>query len=88
MTNDERIIELSKGKLLLLVIGAAVFVALGIWMYLPDSTWIESQPPFQRSIAYARDWNCFSRVLWTVWDRRNQETVKTALTGRICCLGT
>jgi hypothetical protein len=30
MTNDEKIIELSKGKFLLLVVGAAVFVALGI----------------------------------------------------------
>ncbi len=46
MTNDEKIIELSKGKILLLVIGAAVFVALGIWMYLLNPAWIESQPRF------------------------------------------
>lgn len=46
MANDEKIIEFSKGKILLLVIGAAVFVALGMWMYLLDPPWIESQHRF------------------------------------------
>jgi hypothetical protein len=50
MTNDEKIIELSKGKILLLVIGAAAFVALGIWMYRLDPAWIESQPRFNNPL--------------------------------------
>ena len=50
MTNDEKIIELSKGKILLLVIGAGVFVGLGIWMYLLDPAWIESQPRFNEPL--------------------------------------
>jgi hypothetical protein len=43
---DEKTIDLSKTKLLLLVAGALIFVALGIWMYQLDSAWIEAQRRF------------------------------------------
>jgi hypothetical protein len=46
MKNDEKIIELSKTKLLLLIAGALIFVALGIWMYQLDPAWIEAQRRF------------------------------------------
>jgi hypothetical protein len=41
--NNEKIIELSKKKILLLVIGSFVFVALGIWLLSVDETFIQSQ---------------------------------------------
>jgi hypothetical protein len=46
MNDDEKMIELSKTKLLLLITGALIFVALGIWMYQLDSAWIEAQRRF------------------------------------------
>lgn len=46
MRNDDRIIALSKTKIVLLIIGALAFVALGIWMYQLDAAWIESQRRF------------------------------------------
>lgn len=46
MNSDDKIVLLSKTKILLLVVGALVFVALGIWMYQLDPGWIESQRLF------------------------------------------
>ena len=46
MNGDDRIVELSKTKILLLVVGALAFVALGVWMYQLDPAWIESQRRF------------------------------------------
>lgn len=46
MNCDDRIVELSKTKISLLLIGAMVFVALGILMYQLDPAWIESQRRF------------------------------------------
>ena len=45
-SNNTKVIELSKVKVLLLIVGALAFVALGIWMLQLDSTWIESQRRF------------------------------------------
>jgi hypothetical protein len=50
MNNDERTIELSKTKLLLLIAGALIFVALGIWMYQLDPAWIETQRRFNSPV--------------------------------------
>jgi len=50
MNNDEKIIELSKTKLLLLITGALIFVALGIWMYQLDPAWIEAQRRFNSPV--------------------------------------
>lgn len=50
MNNDERMIELSKTKLLLLIVGALIFVALGIWMYQLDPAWIEAQRRFNSPV--------------------------------------
>lgn len=50
MKNDDRIIELSKTKILLLITGALVFVALGIWMYRLDPAWIEAQRRFNNPV--------------------------------------
>ena len=46
MKSDEKIVELSKTKILLLVVGSLVFVVLGIWMYQLDPAWIEAQRRF------------------------------------------
>jgi hypothetical protein len=43
---DETTIELSKKKLFLVIIGACVFVALGIWFCLLDDAYIQSQQRF------------------------------------------
>lgn len=48
--NDEKMIELSKTKLLLLITGALIFVALGIWMYQLDPAWIEAQRRFNSPV--------------------------------------
>jgi hypothetical protein len=45
-TNNERVVPLSKVKVLLLIFGSIVFVALGFWMFQLDSAWIESQRRF------------------------------------------
>lgn len=39
-TEDEKIIELSKTKLRMLVLGSVIFVAMGLWMVQPDSAQI------------------------------------------------
>lgn len=41
--NDETIIQTSKKKILLLVLGACVFVALGIWMFSLDDATIQAK---------------------------------------------
>jgi hypothetical protein len=43
---DERIIESSKTKVIVMVIGALLFVALGVWMSTLDADYIESQGRF------------------------------------------
>ena len=50
MKSDDRIVEFSKRKLLLLVIGAMVFVTLGIWLYQLDPAWIEAQRRFNNPL--------------------------------------
>lgn len=50
MNSDEKIIELSKTKLLLLITGAVIFVALGIWMYQLNPAWIEAQRRFNSPV--------------------------------------
>ena len=45
-TADEKVIKLSKTKVLLLIAGACVFVAIGLWMVQMDSSEIESQRRF------------------------------------------
>jgi len=44
--SDERVIQLSKAKLLRLLIVACGFVVLGIFMLQPESEWTGSQPDF------------------------------------------
>jgi hypothetical protein len=44
--SDEKVVPLSRGKVLLLIAGSIVFVALGFWMFQLDSAWIESQRRF------------------------------------------
>jgi hypothetical protein len=41
-SNDERIIKTSKRKIVLLLLGACVFVAIGIWMFSRDDASIQS----------------------------------------------
>jgi hypothetical protein len=45
-SGDETIIELSKTKIVLLLLGAAAFVAVGIWMFSLDAASIQSQRRF------------------------------------------
>ena len=45
-SSDETVIELSKTKLLLFLLGAAVFVAAGIWMFSLDDASIQSRRSF------------------------------------------
>jgi hypothetical protein len=45
-TVNEKIIELSKTKVLLLIIGSCAFVAMGLWMLQMDSAEIEAQRRF------------------------------------------
>ena len=45
-TSDETIVPVSRRKVLLLIVGAIGFVALGFWMFQLDSAWIESQRRF------------------------------------------
>ena len=40
---DERVVPVSQGKVLLLIIGAIAFVALGFWTFQLDPAWIASQ---------------------------------------------
>lgn len=49
-TTDEKAIELSKTKLLLLIAGACAFVAIGLWMLQMDSAEIESQRRFNNPL--------------------------------------
>jgi hypothetical protein len=42
-SNDETIIEMSKKKIVLLLLGACVFVAIGIWMFSLDDASIQSR---------------------------------------------
>jgi hypothetical protein len=48
--SDERIVPVSRRKVLMLVIGAVGFVALGFWMFQLDSAWIESQRRFNNPL--------------------------------------
>ena len=45
-SNDEQMIELSKKKILLLILGACVFVALGVWLISLDEETIQSDRRF------------------------------------------
>jgi len=45
-SSDETVVPLSKSKMLLLIVGAVGFVALGIWLSQLDPSWIESQRRF------------------------------------------
>jgi hypothetical protein len=40
---DEKVIELSKKKILLLILGSCAFVVLGAWLLSLDETTIQSQ---------------------------------------------
>lgn len=44
---EERTIELSKKKILLLILGSCVFVGLGIWLLSLDEATIRSQHPYR-----------------------------------------
>lgn len=44
--SEEKVIELSKTKLLLLIFGSLAFIGIGAWMVLPDSGQIEPQRSF------------------------------------------
>jgi hypothetical protein len=43
---DETVVPLSRSKVLLLIIGAVGFVALGLWLSQLDPAWLESQRRF------------------------------------------
>lgn len=43
---DEKVIELSKKKILLLILGSCAFVVLGAWLLSLDEATIQSQPLF------------------------------------------
>jgi hypothetical protein len=45
-SSDETVVPLSKSKVVLLIVGAVAFVALGLWLFQLDSAWIESQRRF------------------------------------------
>jgi hypothetical protein len=45
-SSDETTVPVSKRKVLLLIVGAIGFVALGLWMFQLDAEWIESQRRF------------------------------------------
>ena len=49
-TANEKIIELSKTKVLLLIVGACAFVAIGLWMLQMDSAEIEAQRRFNNPL--------------------------------------
>ena len=49
---DEKIIELSKTKILMLVTGACVFVIFGLWMFRFGSAEIESQHRFNSPLVF------------------------------------
>ena len=49
---DETTIELSKTKLVVLLLGASAFVALGYWMLSLDSAIIEAQPRFNNPLLF------------------------------------
>lgn len=46
INSEERVIELSKTKVSLLVVGALAFIAIGAWLLNMDSAFIESQHRF------------------------------------------
>jgi len=46
-TADEKIVELSKSKIMLVLLGAAVLAAGGAWMFFLDDAYIESQGPLR-----------------------------------------
>jgi len=49
-TEDEKVIELSKTKLRLLVAGSMIFVIMGLWMVLHDSSQIAYQRPYNSPV--------------------------------------
>ncbi len=49
-SSDETIIELSKTKIVLLLLGASAFVAAGIWMFSLDAASIQSQHRFNNPV--------------------------------------
>lgn len=49
-TEDEKIIELSKTKLRMLVLGSVIFVAMGLWMVQPDSAQIAGQHDYNSPV--------------------------------------
>lgn len=56
-TDHEKVIELSKFKVLLLTLGACAFVAGGLWMLQLDATEITAQRKFNNpAVVYAIGW--------------------------------
>lgn len=47
---DEKVIELSKNKIILLILGSCVFVALGAWLLSLDETTIQAQRQFSNPL--------------------------------------
>ena len=47
---DEKVIELSKKKIFLLILGSCVFVAVGAWMLSLDEATIQSQRRFSNPL--------------------------------------
>jgi len=50
--NDELAIKLSKGRIILLILGSCAFVAVGVWMFsmLPED--LKDMPPFFRNLLF------------------------------------
>jgi hypothetical protein len=47
---DERVIELSRNKVLLLLLGSCIFVALGVWLFLMDAETIRREMPLRNPL--------------------------------------
>lgn len=58
-TLDGKVIELSKTKIILLIVGSLAFVGLGLWLVSLDTTQIEFQRRFNNPIfMYGIGWAC------------------------------
>ena len=56
-TDNQKVIELSKFKVLLLILGACAFVAAGLWMLQMDPAEIAAQRRFNSpAVVYAMGW--------------------------------
>ncbi|HMC32313.1 MAG TPA: STM3941 family protein, partial [Candidatus Angelobacter sp.] len=49
-TTDELALELSKGKIIFLLLGAIAFVAASVWMFSLDSETIRKELPFRNPL--------------------------------------